>query len=77
MHVLSVQYLAIFVTFLRVTLITVGKSSLNLLIPWLIFFLGGEIHKINLGLTCFNSVGLKSETNNIFFRPGPRSHTFS
>ena len=32
-------------------------------------FLGGEIHKINLGRTCFDRVGRKSETNNIFFRP--------
>ena len=34
------------------------------------FFLGGggEIHKINLGRTCFNRVGRESETNNIFFR---------
>ena len=32
-----------------------------------IFFL--EIHKINLGRTCFDRAGLKWETNNIFFRP--------
>ena len=31
------------------------------------FFL--EIHKINLGRTCFDRVGRKSETSNIFFRP--------
>ena len=28
-----------------------------------------EIHKINLGRTCFNRVGRKSETNNTFFGP--------
>ena len=32
-----------------VTLITVGNSSLNF------FFLGGEIHKINCGPTCFDN----------------------
>ena len=28
-----------------------------------------EIHKINLGRTCFDRVSPKSEMNNIFFRP--------
>ena len=31
------------------------------------FFFFLEIHKINLGRTCFDRVGRKSETNNIFF----------
>ena len=82
MHVLSVHYVKIFfftpfdppllfVTFFRVTSTTVGNSSLNLLISYFFFFFFFffllEIHRINLGRTCFDRVGRKSETNNIFF----------
>ena len=55
--------LFVLVTFFkRFTLNTVGISSLE-------FFFFLEIHKINLGRTCFDRVGRKSVTNNIFFRP--------
>ena len=40
------------------------------------FFLGGggDIHKINLGRTCFYRVSRKLETNKIFFRPHRHVH---
>ena len=49
--------------FFRVTLITVDNSSLSYSFPDFFFFL---IQKINFGCTCFDRVGRKSETNNIF-----------
>ena len=63
----------LFVTFFLVTLTTASNSSLNL---WISYKKknkknlggGGEILKINLGRTCFDRVGRKSETNNIFFQ---------
>ena len=80
-HVLSVHYIMIFWTLFDppspfrnvflVTLTTASKSPLNL---WISppkkkknFFFFLEIYKINLGRTCFDRVGRKSETNNIFF----------
>ena len=33
-----------------------------------------KIHKINLGRTCFERVGHKSETKNIFFRSNQHVH---
>ena len=51
-----------------VTLTSASNSSLNFLKNQFFFFFW-KIHQINLGRTCFDRVGRKSETNNIFFRP--------
>ena len=62
----------LFVMFFRVTLTTDIPELIDFLKKkkkkkFFFFFFFLEIHKINLGRTCFDRVGRKSETNNIFF----------